>query len=481
MPPRRKLPVVLPEGLILTDTNKKSWKLGRKLGQGGFGLIYLASPASDRPTGEDAAYVIKVEPHQNGPLFCELKFYQRAAKQDDVAEWIRSHRLDYLGIPQYWGSGETTHNAIRYRFMVIDRLGSDLHNLQKGNGGRLPLATVMQVSIRMLDILEYIHEHEYVHGDIKAGNILCHLSDRSKVYLADYGLSYRYCPDGKHKEYKEDPKKCHNGTIEFTSLEAHKGAAPSRRGDLEILSYCMLHWLSGRLPWEQDIKVPSAVQASKQKLIDELPNSVTEWLGQEDGCHEVADFMIQTCTLTHSMKPDYSGFKKILLKALDSTKTKLGAPLVFSSVASTTRKPIPIKSKAEALKPYCNKMDDDEHNVKQTLSLSPKPRLVQKTPKAETLKPHSNKVNDENMQPKWRNSPTPRLFEKTPKGTIVDDGRHSYNHVVHRTPSVPNHNTSLQETPAPLKCNHSHHQYRRDIYTYALAILVLLLMIYYVI
>lgn len=44
-----------------------------------------------------------------------------------------------------------------------------------------------------------------------------------QVYLADYGLSYRYCPDGAHKEYKENPKKGHNGTIEYTSLDAHKG------------------------------------------------------------------------------------------------------------------------------------------------------------------------------------------------------------------------------------------------------------------
>lgn len=44
-----------------------------------------------------------------------------------------------------------------------------------------------------------------------------------QVYLADYGLSYRYCPKGVHKEYKENPKKSHNGTIEYTSLDAHRG------------------------------------------------------------------------------------------------------------------------------------------------------------------------------------------------------------------------------------------------------------------
>lgn len=44
-----------------------------------------------------------------------------------------------------------------------------------------------------------------------------------QVYLADYGLSYRYCPNGEHKDYKENPKKGHNGTIEYTSIDAHRG------------------------------------------------------------------------------------------------------------------------------------------------------------------------------------------------------------------------------------------------------------------
>lgn len=41
--------------------------------------------------------------------------------------------------------------------------------------------------------------------------------------------------------------------------------APSRRGDLEILGYCMLQWLCGKLPWEQNLKDPVAVQTAKTK------------------------------------------------------------------------------------------------------------------------------------------------------------------------------------------------------------------------
>uniref|UniRef100_A0A3B3RGV5 Uncharacterized protein n=1 Tax=Paramormyrops kingsleyae TaxID=1676925 RepID=A0A3B3RGV5_9TELE len=44
MPPRRKaLPTPLPDGWILTDTEKKEWRLGQIIGKGGFGLIYLGN------------------------------------------------------------------------------------------------------------------------------------------------------------------------------------------------------------------------------------------------------------------------------------------------------------------------------------------------------------------------------------------------------------------------------------------------------
>lgn len=58
------------------------------------------------------------------------------------------------------------------------------------------------------------------------------------MYLVDYGLAYRYCPEGIHKEYKEDPKRCHDGTIEFTSIDAHNGVGTSVAPEQEIHCQC---------------------------------------------------------------------------------------------------------------------------------------------------------------------------------------------------------------------------------------------------
>lgn len=92
-PAKRQLAEEFPPGEVLTDTQKRSWKLGHPVGQGGFGLIYLgnlnaAEPSlvltadltqieevhvfkrasfllladenSAKPVGADARYVVKV-------------------------------------------------------------------------------------------------------------------------------------------------------------------------------------------------------------------------------------------------------------------------------------------------------------------------------------------------------------------------------------------------------------------------------------
>ncbi|XP_061546076.1 serine/threonine-protein kinase VRK1-like isoform X2 [Phycodurus eques] len=311
-PKKRGLPKPLPDGFTLTDTVKKKWRLGKILGQGGFGLIYYASNDIGSPVSADTDFVVKVEYLENGPLFSELSFYMRAAKPESMQKWMRSRKLDQLGIPKYWGSGQAEYNGLRYRFMVMERLGTDLQKISERNGGRFKKATVLRVGQVLVDILEYMHENEYVHADIKASNLMLGHRNPQELYLVDYGLARRYCIDGVQKDYKENPKKGHNGTIEYTSLDAHKGVAPSRRGDIQILGFCLLHWLCGSLPWDSDLKNAVKVMEAKAILMDKLPESVQQLSVSGTSTAEVAALLLYMKSLGFQDKPDYQRLRRIL-------------------------------------------------------------------------------------------------------------------------------------------------------------------------
>ena len=49
-------------------------------------------------------------------------------------------------------------------------------------------------------------------------------SDADQIYLIDYGLVKKFMSDGEHIPYNENPKAAHDGTLELTSIDAHKGA-----------------------------------------------------------------------------------------------------------------------------------------------------------------------------------------------------------------------------------------------------------------
>ncbi|XP_064178273.1 serine/threonine-protein kinase VRK1 [Anguilla rostrata] len=317
-PPKRKLAEEFPVGEVLTDTAKKRWKLGPPIGQGGFGLLYLAKEDSPGTVETTAPYVIKVEPSDNGPLFSELKFYMRAAKPDLIQSWIKSNKLKYLGVPKYWGSGLHEKAGKRYRFMVMDRFGTDLQKMFEQSNKKFPRKLVLQLGLRLIDILEYIHEHEYVHADIKASNLLLSYKNPNEVYLVDYGLAYRYSPEGAVKEYKEDPKRCHDGTIEFTSIDAHKGVSPSRRADLEILGYCMIQWLCGRLPWEDKLQDPVYVRDSKIRCRGNISEFMLKCFPSENKPEEMVKFMEEVNSLEYTEKPAYQKLRRILEAGLKS-------------------------------------------------------------------------------------------------------------------------------------------------------------------
>ncbi|XP_025830215.1 nucleosomal histone kinase 1-like isoform X2 [Agrilus planipennis] len=332
-----KLPDPLPLGEILEDINKKKWILGPSIGKGGFGEIYSAREytESSKPS-KQYPYVIKIEPHANGPLFVEMHFYMRNAKPDEVDAFRLSKKMHHFGMPKYIASGSHQHDKQKYRFLVMEKFGSDIWKLFLENNRKFPPVTVFKLGIQILDVLEYIHSKGYVHADIKGANIL--LGEDSKnpkqVYLVDFGLASHFS-----SLLKPDPKKAHNGTIEYTSRDAHLGVQ-TRRGDLEILAYNLIQWLGCRLPWEENLD-PASVQNSKNQYMNDIEQFLKTCFKNEKVPKTVANILKYITSLEVGDTPDYEHLRKILADGIKAESGSLKDPLEFNLSKKT-----PVKRKA---------------------------------------------------------------------------------------------------------------------------------------
>ncbi|XP_040833963.1 inactive serine/threonine-protein kinase VRK3 isoform X1 [Ochotona curzoniae] len=255
----------LPAGTVLTDKNGQHWKLGALQTKDDQGILYEAEPTSGLKNTQQHGFSLKLDA-KDGRLFNEQNFFQRAAKPLQVNKWKKLKSNPLLAIPTCVGFG--IHQD-KYRFLVFPSLGKSLQAvLEDAPQHVVSDRCVLQVGCRLLDALEFLHENEYVHGNVTAANVFVSPHDLSQVTLGGYGFTYRYCPEGRHVAYAEGSRSPHEGDLEFISMDLHKGCGPSRRSDLQALGYCMLKWLYGVLPWTSCLPNTEDIMKQKQKFLD---------------------------------------------------------------------------------------------------------------------------------------------------------------------------------------------------------------------
>ncbi|RLN09151.1 casein kinase I isoform alpha isoform X1 [Panicum miliaceum] len=270
------------------------YKLGRKIGSGSFGEIYLATHVD---TYEIVAVKIESSKTNHPQLLYEAKLYNALQGGTGIAN------IKWCGI-----DGDEN-------ILVIDLLGPSLEDLFVYCGRRFSLKTVLMLADQMITRIEFMHSKGYLHRDIKPDNFLMGLGRKAnQVYVIDFGLAKRYrdSTTNRHIPYREN--KNLTGTARYASRNTHLGIEQSRRDDLESIGYVLLYFLRGSLPW-QGLKAATKKQ-KYDKISEKKLSTPIEALCKSHPV-EFASYFHYCHSLTFDQRPDYSFLRRLFRDLFD--------------------------------------------------------------------------------------------------------------------------------------------------------------------
>ncbi|XP_066291210.1 casein kinase I-like isoform X2 [Branchiostoma lanceolatum] len=264
------------------------YRLGRKIGSGSFGDIYLGTNISN---GEEVAIKLECVKTKHPQLHIESKFYKMM--QGGV------------GIPTIkWCGVEGDYNV-----MVMELLGPSLEDLFNFCSRKFSLKTVLLLADQLISRIEYIHSKNFIHRDVKPDNFLMGLGKKGNlVYIIDFGLAKKYRDARTHQHIPYRENKNLTGTARYASINTHLGIEQSRRDDMESLGYVLMYFNLGSLPW-QGLK--AATKRQKYERISEKKMSTPIEVLCKGYPSEFATYLNYCRSIRFDDKPDYSYLRQL--------------------------------------------------------------------------------------------------------------------------------------------------------------------------
>ncbi|KAF5959240.1 hypothetical protein HYC85_000449 [Camellia sinensis] len=140
------------------------FKLGRKIGSGSFGELYLGVNIQN---GEEVAVKLEPAKTKHPQLHYESKLYMLLQGGTGIPH------LKWFGL-----EGE-------YNVMVIDLLGPSLEDLFNYCNRKFSLKTVLMLADQLINRVEYMHSRGFLHRDIKPDNFVMGLGRKANQSKAE--------------------------------------------------------------------------------------------------------------------------------------------------------------------------------------------------------------------------------------------------------------------------------------------------------
>ena len=372
----------------------KQYKLKKKIGEGSFGKIYIASNMESKKE-----FAVKLE---------NIDSSSRSLLETEA--YILKH-LKAFGLPEIILYGCNSE----YNILIMELLGQSLENLFQSQNKSFSIKTACMLGIQMVDRIEYIHSRKIIHRDIKPDNFVMGKGSKSHiVYILDFGLS---------KKYWSSSHKCHipfitgkrlTGTARYASINALSGYEQSRRDDLESIAYIIMYFIRGSLPW-QGLKVNN--KDERYKKIGEKKRDTSA----KDLCSgfpfEFETFVSYTRNLEFTEVPDYNYLRNLLKNIIKKSGSTIDfyydwctkkPDIKSNDIIFTNDYKIKYNSSNEWLNNFTPHKDDLDEKINEDYKYN---KNNSKSKKINNSKPHHHKNESVNLSTKCLDSGSKNNFQ----------------------------------------------------------------------
>jgi serine/threonine protein kinase len=208
----------------LTGRQLGNYRLVKLLGMGGFASVYLGQHMhiATQQAAIKVLYLAQVNTQQ---------FRQEA---ETIAALKHPHIVRLLDFDIQQGTP----------FLVLDYAPNGSLATRHPAGEQLPLSTVVQYVTQIADALQYAHDGNIIHRDIKPDNVL--IDQRGTLLLSDFGIAVISKTGRKTRSVTHGTA----GTPYYMAPEMFRGK-PEKASDQYSLAVMVYQWLCGTLPFSE--------------------------------------------------------------------------------------------------------------------------------------------------------------------------------------------------------------------------------------
>ena len=233
---------VLPQGTTLHGTSC-SYTIIKMLGQGTFGITYLASTSYGESVAVKEFFMREIN-GRNGSSVTSgnkkgLVDYYRKKFVREAGNLSKLHHPNIISVREAWAENDTVYYSMEY----LD--GGSLDNLILSEGG-LTEADALRYTREMATALMFMHNNKMLHLDLKPSNVML---KHGHAVLIDFGYAKQYAADG----LPESSATIGKGTLGYAPIEQNNPNEWKEfpvTMDIYALGATMFKMLTGHTPPE---------------------------------------------------------------------------------------------------------------------------------------------------------------------------------------------------------------------------------------